>query len=416
MVVSGGTTLLALAGVVTAAVLIFTASLAVLWPVLIGCACAAAVGAIIFMVVRCASAKNARENGKEGEEKGNAISVCDGKLDIQKSEKNDGRSSANSVDPISSLIESTTDFVFKGENKTIRSPSEEIEEEKEHIQFTGSQKYGPPSIESQFIESRDDMQLVNISQSKENMNNTPNHVPVLEVLAPELAQVQPQATQDTTTKFAYALDVMKDDVTISDALTTLAADNGVQLSENDRDEICRLVHDVRSRSGKEADTLGDLRQERSGFFDLNNAGYNISNDALPFLFPILALLTDSESCLERNENSTLSAYIVSHGIIPIHYHQISTYSIFNHSNHEYFKRSFLCDESKNIANKYIFAVHYEGENMERHLVIDYPAQTTDMLPSIPNNPEEADRDGELEEEGKAEEAEDTKLDPDAFIY
>jgi molybdopterin converting factor small subunit len=48
--ISAGTTVLALAGVVTATVLIFTASFAVLWPLLIGCACVAAIGLVIFAV------------------------------------------------------------------------------------------------------------------------------------------------------------------------------------------------------------------------------------------------------------------------------------------------------------------------------------------------------------------------------
>jgi hypothetical protein len=279
MVVSGGTTLLALAGVVTAAVLIFTASLAVLWPMLIGCACAAAVGAIIFMVVRCACLKNGGENTEK-----------DGK-------------------PFDASLQ---------KNASSQSSNTETE------------------------------------------------------LAPELAQVQPQATQDTTTKFAYALDVMKDDVTISDALATLAANNGVQLSENDRGEICRLVHNIG------ANTLGDLRQERSACFYLIDIYYNISNDALPFLFPILALFPDSEFYLDRNKDGGLCVGVAFHEIIPFYYHQFSTYSVFNHSNSEYFKSSFLYDESKNIANKYIFAVHYAEENKERRLVVDYSWQATDV--------------------------------------
>ncbi|MDR3117445.1 MAG: hypothetical protein LBT98_02650 [Puniceicoccales bacterium] len=48
--ISAGTTVLALAGVVTAAVLIFTASFAVLWPLLIGCACVAAIGLVVLAI------------------------------------------------------------------------------------------------------------------------------------------------------------------------------------------------------------------------------------------------------------------------------------------------------------------------------------------------------------------------------
>jgi hypothetical protein len=50
MAISGGAALLALAGVATAAVLVATASLAVLWPLLIGCACVAAIGLVVFAI------------------------------------------------------------------------------------------------------------------------------------------------------------------------------------------------------------------------------------------------------------------------------------------------------------------------------------------------------------------------------
>jgi hypothetical protein len=48
--ISAGTTVLTLAGVATAAVLIATVSLAVLWPLLIGCACVAAIGLVILAI------------------------------------------------------------------------------------------------------------------------------------------------------------------------------------------------------------------------------------------------------------------------------------------------------------------------------------------------------------------------------
>jgi hypothetical protein len=76
--ISAGTTVLALAGVVTAAVLIFTASFAVLWPLLIGCACVAAIGLVIFAVAvaiagfqawhRKAPAQEIKEKKNENEE------------------------------------------------------------------------------------------------------------------------------------------------------------------------------------------------------------------------------------------------------------------------------------------------------------------------------------------------------------
>jgi hypothetical protein len=235
MVVSGGATLLALAGVVTAAVLIFTASLAVLWPVLIGCACAAAVGAIIVIVVRCAGAK---------------------------------------------------------------------------------------------------------------------------------------ATQDTITKFAYTLNAMGDNVPIANALETLAANSGIQLSENDRNEICRFVYDVRIMDEDGANTLGDLRQKRSKFSCLIKQ-CNISNDALPFLVPILALFPDSEFSLKRNANGALFGFAAFHESMNPQFHQLGIYSIFNYSDPEYYKRSSLCGGPENTANKHAFVVHYDGN---KRLVVDYPPQ------------------------------------------
>jgi hypothetical protein len=81
--ISAGTTVLALAGVVTAAVLIFTASLAVLWPLLIGCACVAAIGLVIFAIAghlawhRKALAKENEGTGTHDESEKNNIIVPD---------------------------------------------------------------------------------------------------------------------------------------------------------------------------------------------------------------------------------------------------------------------------------------------------------------------------------------------------
>ncbi|MDR3117460.1 MAG: hypothetical protein LBT98_02725, partial [Puniceicoccales bacterium] len=56
--ISAGTAILAMAGVVTTAVLIFTISLTVLWPVLIGCSCIAVGAAIVFIVAHHVGAKS----------------------------------------------------------------------------------------------------------------------------------------------------------------------------------------------------------------------------------------------------------------------------------------------------------------------------------------------------------------------
>jgi hypothetical protein len=330
MVVSGGATLLALAGVVTAAVLIFTASLAVLWPVLIGCACAAAVGAIIVIVVRCAGAKNGGAK-----------------------EKDDGESSKTPLQENATFQISNTEENIQNDQI---SKDDIFISKKVRDWHSNAPKHKSPLSKSY------------TSQSPDLYDN------VEEILTLESVPVQSSSIQDTTIAFTNAINDMEDKTTIADVLKTLEKLNNItQLSENDRNEICKLVNDIAKSIGRSMATLGNLRQEITQNMVFFGEPYALSLNAIPFLISILALLSDSESCLIFNATcGTISPRIAFlNDCVTL---TSSSYSILNHTSKQYYGKveTFECWKRCHSNDKGAFVFRYV-EN--RRLVVDHPPQS-----------------------------------------
>jgi hypothetical protein len=325
MATSGSTMLLALAGATTAAVLIFTASLAVLWPVLIGCACVAPVGIIIFMVVRCASLKNGGGNTEK-----------DGKL-------SDAFLQESALSQIPNMEAKSFNFIGKKGLSFQTNPlnQDDIfikkEKEKERIQPIGDPE---------------------------------------EILAPKPTPIHPRSTKDMVIDFADALKDMDDSIAIATALENLSMGSGdTKLSGKDRGEICRLLGNIAAQINGQANTLGDLRRETIFLATSSGDGYALSNDALPFLIPILALFPDSEfSLIPDRFHGTLTVYFAFHDGNDACRSDWSFYSILNHTHSEYYGGLF---SYKNWAKHYgaimgTLALHYDGNG---HLIIDNPLRS-----------------------------------------
>jgi hypothetical protein len=348
MAISGGAVLLALAGVATAAALIFTASLAVLWPVLIGCACVAVVGAIIFMVVRCVGAKN---GGKRREDEGQSSADPKNAMPFPVHRP---KSSANE------------DYTEINKQRDQANESETSLQKEEREPKSESRPTDFLVIGSLLANSTDDVYLEvapanlggesNISQLASGgkvVASAPDHI---------------RSTQNTIIDFVHILENLGDNVTIDAALQELRKSTNIPLSEGNGKTICDLIGDIwLVRDGKRAETLGDLRREASrSIFDHNS--WDLPDSALPFLIPILALSPDSEFALGRDSDGTFGVEFAFHCTIPIHKY-CSQYAIFNHIGQ---RQNVPYEEWRRIYFiKGILAVHYEED---RRLVVDYSMQ------------------------------------------